>query len=200
VLSKYRLKAVLQPKTVLHMDRKLIAILVVGAIVMGVTVWRFHAARPPELAKEDRKFMHCSKCGQEMPYEVRRFEQDCVFCSEKGPLVATKESLKKTGLPPSPFVQMIPALLIEVTLLAGAVYWYASRRKKILPEEEELIFECGGCRRKLGYKVSKIGQMGQCPRCKRRFIFPEMAPEENEPPSPWWRQPLQWWKKLKDSA
>jgi uncharacterized paraquat-inducible protein A len=174
------------------MDRILISILVSALAIMGVTVWLAYGSRPPPIPDRDRRFMHCPNCEKESPYEAKRFEKECPYCSQKG-LVATKESIRKTGRPDSPFGRMTPPLLVEVTILAAVLYWYASWRLRRAETEGQLHMECGSCHQRIRYKAERIGQIGKCPRCKRRFYYPPAAPDEDEENSHWWQ--LEWWRR-----
>jgi len=174
------------------MDRKLVAILVAGALVMGFTAWRAYPSRPPEIPKGDRRYMHCPKCAKESRYDEHQYEKDCAYCGQKGPLVATKESIRTIGVPSGPIARLLPPLLLEAILLGAVVLWYVHRRKTLSVEEDQLYTECSRCRQRLRYHAAKIGHLAQCPRCKRRFIFPALAPDDDEMRLRWW-QP-QWWR------
>jgi DNA-directed RNA polymerase subunit RPC12/RpoP len=106
--------------------------------------------------------------------------------------VATKESIRTTGVPSGPIARLLPPLLLEAILLGAAVLWYVPRRKSRSVEEDQLYTECSRCRQRLRYHAAKIGHLAQCPRCKHRFIFPVLAPDEEEMRLRWW-QP-QWWR------
>ena len=175
----------------LTFDRKLVAILVSGLAVMGFTVWIVASARAPEIPMKERRYMHCVECGKEMRYEDKRPTTRIartVGRKVRGWQRPTR-SARRVFHPPCPNARA--ALIIEVTILAGVVYWYASRRLHQVNEERELYMECGHCHQRLRYTPSQIGRWGQCPRCKRRFMFSDAVSDE-EAPLHWW-QP-QWWR------
>jgi hypothetical protein len=179
------------------MDRKLIGILVGGALVMSVTAWFYSQKKASPVKPEDRRFMHCPQCLKELPYEALRAEKGCQLCGAKDELVPTKESLKTTGEPPSLGARLIVPLLIEANVLLGVVmlYFYLTSRWKRTKEDEALYMECDHCHQRLRYKSSRGGQVGQCPRCKHRLLFPRpiLSPEDER--LAWWH-PRQWRKQL----
>jgi DNA-directed RNA polymerase subunit RPC12/RpoP len=186
------------------MDRKLIGILATSVVVMGLTAWATSPKAPPLIKKEDRHFMHCWKCNKEMPYIPDRFEKPCPQCEYAGGMVATKESLAKTGPPPSLYAAMFIPVVIEANLLLAALLGYAIWKRKKRGEEEYLYTECGHCTQRLRYRAEKIGAGGQCPRCKYSLIFP--ARDHDEEALPWW-QPRRWrkgsktlWGRLREKA
>ncbi len=188
------------------MDRKLVAILVGGALVMACTTWICFPKPPPPIDPVDRHFVHCNKCDREMPYLPERLEKPCMQCGATDTMFATKESLKKSGAPPNPYTPMGVALLAEANILLAAVLFYFHYRNKWIKEEEFLYADCDRCRQRLKYRADKVGEFGQCRRCKHRFVFPEAFVEENEAVGPWW-QPRQWqrvfnkrWKSFRGSA
>jgi hypothetical protein len=174
------------------MDHKLLAILAAGALAVGVTaLWVFNPPRPPEIPEKERRYMYCSKCGQELKYDARRCEGDCMYCGEKGPLVATKESVKKTGLPAGPVERLIPLVLIELTLVVAAVYGYTTWRRRHPVDEPVFPFFCPLCHRKLRFRKSQAGTVAKCPNCRRPVLFPKM-PEPAKLP---WHARI--WQKVK---
>jgi len=177
------------------MDQKLIAILATGVLVMGVTAWWVAIPpRPPELPESQRRFMHCTQCGREVRYDARYATQDCPYCGEKGPQVVTRESVRRTGLPPGAVMRIIPALLIELTVLAAIVYWHASRRvRQAEGEEPTYPLFCSQCHRKLRFRRSQAGRLGKCPSCRRLIVFPKVP----EPIHRTW--PARVWQKVMGS-
>ena len=166
------------------MDRHLIAILASGVVVVGLTVglvlW---PSTPVEVPEGQRHYMHCPKCEHEMRYDRKRFaKEECPYCGEKGPLAATAESIRKTGLPSSPVSRLIPALLVEFIVLASVFYLYASKRLQRGPGEEPTYpLYCRHCHRKLRFRKSQGGRLGQCPICRRPIVFPKV-PESRKLP------------------
>ena len=175
------------------MDRKLIAILVGGALVMAVTVWVTSPGPLPPLKLEDRSFMHCPKCSREMPYRPEKADKGCLQCGYEGSLTPTKQSLAKSGPPPNRFTAMWASLLLEANMLLAAVLGYTVWSRRKLSEEEFLYTECGRCSQKLRYRAEKVGAAGQCPRCKRSLVFP--TPDLDDEELHWW-QPAKWQRVL----
>ncbi len=177
------------------MDKTLIAILAGGVIVMVGTCWWVAAPPPaPNLLESHRHFMHCAHCGRETRYEAKRAALDCPICGAKGPQVVTEESLKKTGGGQGPVWRIVPAVLIELTVLAAVVYGYTVfRTRKAGGEEPTYPLFCPQCHRKLRYRKSQGGRLGKCPSCRRPLVFPR-APE---PVKRAW--PARVWQKLMGS-
>jgi hypothetical protein len=164
------------------MDRKLIIVLVSGAVVMAFTLFLLYP-RSPQPGSQKYKFMHCPKCGLEVPYNPDLAGKPCSRCGPFGPeMVPTTEPVALTGGSPSPFNLMFLAILFELNVLIIALLYvqHRVRKEKAKVEEEYLYFRCVHCRRKLRYASSKAGQKGQCPRCKHNLIFDHGTPDEEE--------------------
>src|SRR4051812_4109933 len=98
-------------------DRGLAAIVAAGVIVMGATAW-FSSSRSParDLGSKNARFMHCRKCGKELPYNAKRAEKGCLRCGSEEALVGTAESVALSGQS-SLFARLLAPLLIEATVL-----------------------------------------------------------------------------------
>ncbi|MBY0232007.1 MAG: hypothetical protein K2W96_22210 [Gemmataceae bacterium] len=183
------------------MDRKLIAILVVGGLVIGITPWLAWPTAHPPPAPADRRYLHCPKCLAETVYSEKAEEQGCKRCGPDGPpLVATKESLKQTGIAPGPWASLLPWLLVESVLLLAAVLAYVTWFKQsaaTINEEDYLYTHCAKCTQKLRYHKDKVGRAGVCPRCRRGLVFPPPEPDDLAGKSlPWWKRGLAWLSSL----
>ncbi len=177
------------------MDRTLIAILGAGVVVVALTPWLAWPAPPKSVPPEDRRFLHCPNCLKESIYSPKAEEDGCKRCGPEFSLVATKLSLKETGPAADAWATLVPVLLVEFTLLLGAVlgYVYFARQAKKEQDENYLYTDCRKCHQRLRYSPEKIGKAGLCPRCRYGFVFPQPTPDELLP-APWWKD----WKWLKD--
>ncbi len=97
-----------------------------------------------------------------------------------------RDRLKDSGAPASPLVRFLVLVFVEANLLLAAVVWYLLTKRKRPEEEDYLYTECRGCRKRLRYLASRVGQPGKCPRCKFGFVFPPLADDE-EGARPWWK-------------
>jgi hypothetical protein len=175
------------------MDRTLIAILAIAAAVMGLTVWLAQPPQLPPVPESDRRYMHCPNCPKEMRYDVAKAKKGCPLCGYEGELIATKKPLAESDPPPNKWWYLIAPLLVEANLLLGALLLYATlRRRRPTKEEEFLYMECVRCHQKLRYRLARVGEVGQCPRCKRRQVFPPPVLEEEEVTGPWWKPRRLW--------
>jgi NAD-dependent SIR2 family protein deacetylase len=164
-------------------NRKLYVVLVLGAVVILFTVWFLypHGVRPP-FPKGDYHFMHCPNCGREMPYDEAKVEDPCPRCGPDQPfLIPTKLRVAEMGESVNPWARLIAPLLLEVNVLLVAA-WFLSRHPKQggQREGEYRYMRCEHCRRRLRFAAEKVGQAGQCPRCKTRLLFPEGELAEEE--------------------
>jgi len=71
--------------------------------------------------------------------------------------------------------RLLPALLIEMIVLAAVFYLYASGRLRRGPGEEPTYpLFCGQCHRKMRFRKSQAGRLGLCPSCRRPIAFPKL--------------------------
>ena len=180
------------------MDRKLIAILVSGLVVMALTPWLAWPSAAKSLPLEERRFLHCPNCEKEGLYSQRAEDEGCKRCGPGFPLVATKEPLKTTGPPPNPYAHLLPLFLIEMTLLLAAILGYLYFGKSAKSDEDYLYTNCEKCQQKLRYSAERVGRAGVCPRCRRGLVFPAPSADETAG-GPWWKD-WSWVKKLWRSA
>lgn len=171
------------------MDRTLIAILAVGAIIIIATPFVVGPESTKEIPLADRQFLHCPQCHKEFKYTPKMEEEGCPRCGQDTKMVATKESIKDKGPPAGWLLTVLPAWLVEATLLLGAtlVYIYFVQKKQKEAEEEFLYFVCDHCHQRLRYSPAKIGRAGLCPRCRHGFVFPPRAEDDETAPRPWWK-------------
>jgi ribosomal protein S27E len=159
------------------MNRKTLSVLAVGLLIMAATGYLAYPSQPKSLADLSKaKFMHCPKCMREKMYTPAGIDIPCAYCEK--PLIATTESVTKTGnKPASPYSQLTMLLLVEVVLLMGAI-WYVTRKKTADVEEEYFYFNCPKCKQKIRYRQHQIGVTAQCRRCRKAFVYPEGSQEE----------------------
>ena len=177
------------------MFQKMLAVSLLFMAIIGYTIYREYPTRPPTVDKE-RLFMHCYKCMKETKYDEEKFNKPCRFCGEPETQVGTKESiLKAITNEDNPWSRMIVAVIIEVNLWLGSllgVYFLSGQGEK--KAEDFYYFGCPKCGQRLRYRHEKMGETGQCPRCKKTLIFPEIDPEEEIEDLPWYS--LKKWKNL----
>jgi hypothetical protein len=190
------------------MDRKLLVIVAVGLVVMGLSAWIAYPEAAPPIPEKERRFMHCPHCLRELRYDVQRAKKGCPECGPRQALVPTRRAIADTGPPPGPLARAFVPVLLEVNLLLVVLICYTLYTRRRSKEEEEFLYmECGCCDQKLRYRAVRIGQMGQCPRCKHRLVFPPPADEEAAArfwQARWWqerwRRSRSWWKARRSSA
>ncbi len=188
------------------MDRKLLAIVAVGTVVILLSAWLAYPV-PQVVPEKERHYLHCPKCLRELAYSPERAARGCPRCGEHQKLVPTRESLAKTGHPPAPLTRILAVAVIEVNLLLLVLIGYSLYTRRRSPNDEYLYMECSHCEQKLRYRAARIGQVGQCPRCKHRLVFPLPAAAGPAPrfwqPRWWqdrWQRSRSWWQERRNSA
>jgi ribosomal protein S27E len=154
------------------MDRKYIAIIVPGVILISATVWlTLPTTRPTKIDDFSKiRYMHCPDCNREWPFSPDKYEHPCPYCDRR--LIATEQSVKVNGTGPSPYSTLV--LLVFVELLAiMAVLWFVSRPRTHDPEDDFLYINCEKCKQKIRFRRDQVGQRAMCRRCKHTFIYPE---------------------------
>lgn len=159
------------------MDHKLFTVLATGLLIMAGTAYLAYPSKPKSLVDLSKaKYMHCPKCMKEKLYTAAGIDIPCPYCEK--PLVATTESVTKSGSSPSsPYSQLYLFLLVEAVLLL-AVVWYVTRPKAIQGDEEYFYFNCPKCRQKIRYRQHQVGVQALCRRCRKAFVYPEGSHEE----------------------
>lgn len=141
----------------------------VGSVLLA---WLFLAPKS-KAAGGDYKFMHCKTCRAERKYETSFAEMKCLKCTREnrdGSYVPTVASVGTSGAGPWKWFNV--ALAVEVILFLGLLA-YALERRAATPEVEYLYCNCPYCRWRLRFKETSAGKDGMCPRCGRKFRFPE---------------------------
>jgi DNA-directed RNA polymerase subunit RPC12/RpoP len=164
------------------MNRRMVIVLVTGGCIVAFTVWLLYPGAV-SINPSQYHFMHCPKCGREMTYNPELAGKPCSHClPERQLLVPTAESVAVTGLGgQNPFGRLFAALMVELNVLMIAILYvqYASRKAKT-EEAEYLYFRCRKCGRRLRFAATKVGQQGQCPRCKMTLLFADGVADEEE--------------------
>ena len=159
------------------MNRKLLSLLAAGLLILAGTAYLAYPSKPKSLVDTSKaKYMHCPKCMKEKMYTPAGIDIPCPYCEK--PLVATTESVTKSGsTPSSPYSQLYMLLLVESVLLLAAL-WYVTRKKSADGEEEFFYFNCPKCSQKIRYHQHQVGIQAQCRRCRKAFVYPEGSHEE----------------------
>jgi hypothetical protein len=153
------------------MQRKLVYVLAVGAILMGVTGWLTFPSRIRSVSETSKvRYVYCPDCEREQTYTPTSFDNPCLYCEKR--LVGTEESIKLRGGAPNPYGRMFVFLYVELLILMAA-FWFVSRKRPGQNEEDYLYMNCEKCRQKIRYLDNKIGQVAICRRCKHCFHYPE---------------------------
>src|SRR5262245_62318000 len=153
------------------MNRQIVITLVVGAAVVAVTVWLTYPKTTTLIGDPSKyKFMHCSRCGREVKFDVDHYDSGCQKCG--GRLNPTQESIAVTGRPPNPYFKMAALVLVDLIVVMAAILW-VTRRRLAEPDEDFLYMNCEKCRQKIRYREQQIGLAAMCRRCKPAFMYPE---------------------------
>ena len=161
-----------------------IALVAVGLLCLGSVVLYFLTASPKKIGGATDE-THCPDCGRELPPYAQK-SGECPFC--KMEILAGKRSPKQAG-GNSPVVMLVLVALF-VVLLGVHVFAVVRNRKKQAAEEPSYPLFCPKCHRKLRYRHSQGGRLGQCPMCKRPIPFPK-PPQPRK--RPW---PVRVWKQV----
>ena len=149
------------------------AVLVVGALIAAGLIWLLLAPGQPNAA--DLKFMHCTTCGFERPYDQNTARERCLRC--RPPKVGYYEATEKTvggNSFSSPWKWFNIAVGFEVVVfLGGLVFVFQSGRER-QSRENYLLCQCPYCNWRLRFRESQAAKGGKCPRCRRLFRFPEV--------------------------
>jgi hypothetical protein len=132
----------------------------------------------------------CPDCGQELPKSAQA-TGECPYC--KLQQMAGKE-VKRRGQggswATSPVVLVVLISLFVLLLGTHVFLLVRARRRGGLGEEPTYPLFCSKCHRKLRYRASQGGRLGQCPLCRRPLLFPK-PPEPRK--RPW---PVRVWKQV----
>jgi ribosomal protein S27E len=153
------------------MKQKTIPVIVVGAMLMGVTAWMTYPSVPKRSSESSAfRFLHCPECEREQTYSLSMIDKSCLYCEKR--LVATEESIKRPGGAPRQFGRMFMILYAELLALMAAC-WIVSRNWPGQDEVDYLYMNCEKCRQKIRCREEKIGLIAICRRCKHCFHYPE---------------------------
>ncbi len=128
--------------------------------------------------------MHCPVCEDEVIYSARMASSECPIC-KGGAYVPTIGSVREGTIGPGTGGKIFIFLVIAVVAVQGLVYLVFQRSKIMRQTEQEtrnklLVCRCPYCQRKIGFRASKAGTGGVCPRCKTAFIYSSQAEAEAE--------------------
>jgi hypothetical protein len=155
---------------------RVVLAMLAGLGIMAVT---YSHLRPEEGASEEYKFMHCNKCGKEMPYNATLAGLRCPTCPplRGGTLVPTTRSMAQGGGNPWRGVNI--ALSFETVGLLGVLVFILYHPPK-QRRDEFWRTRCPKCRRKLKFPAERGGTEGRCPGCKHVFIYPPYCEDQAE--------------------
>jgi predicted RNA-binding Zn-ribbon protein involved in translation (DUF1610 family) len=126
---------------------------------------------------------HCPRCGRELPRWAWGTDQ-CPYCQ-----LEEKDGGAASGSPRPRFRSAAPSAVIPTLLVVAfaallTVHLVMLVRTRVVVKTEEVLYHlnCPKCGRKLRYRVSQAGRLGQCPLCRRPVIFPRV---EGPAPSGW---------------
>ena len=154
------------------MNRKYAVVLGAFALIMAATAWATYPSSKPKPVADPSKlgYLHCPQCLRERMYTPPDADKPCPYCEKH--LVATEESIKKTGEPRNPYGLMFVVMYVEL-LAAMAVIWFMSRKRPRSEEEDYLYINCEKCRQKIRYRMQQVGFSAMCRRCGQTFVYPE---------------------------
>ena len=153
-----------------------------SAIVFGLTFY-FLQPKIEKIDPKDYKYMHCSRCGKEVMYAEDIVKNKCAKClkskeKEPGSMIPTVKSFDGRRVDPARALKS--ALLVEIVLFLFGLVRMVSKKKNAKPLEISCLMQCPGCHMKLKFRPKSVGEIGMCPRCKKKFIFPKDAPQYYE--------------------
>jgi ribosomal protein S27E len=159
------------------MNHKYAVVLGAFALIMAATAWATYPSSKPKPVADPSKlgYLHCPQCLRERMYTPTDADIPCPYCDRR--LVATEESIKKTGNPGNPHSFMFVLLFAESVVAMAAVLVVGHKRHKS-EEEDYLYINCEKCRQKIRYRVQQVGLAAMCRRCGQTFVYPEEGPDE----------------------
>lgn len=119
------------------------------------------------------KFMHCDQCKTELAYNAELAEKPCPRCRppKTGFFRPTLRSIKDGGdVDPWRWVHLATALesLATVGMVVYLLYLPVPD-----PTSIYYVCNCPHCGQRTRFRQVALGGIGQCPRCKRPFRFPD---------------------------
>jgi hypothetical protein len=162
-----------------------VGLITVGLLTLGSLVLYFLSSAPTRTGSAITDPTRCPVCGRELPRSAQGTGQ-CPFCE------LDKLAGKYKGGETSRGNLTVPILLGSLFLVLLGVHVFVlvrARRKAGAPAEPSYPLFCPKCHRKLRYRHSQGGRLGQCPLCKRPIPFPKPP----QPRHPWH---VRVWKKV----
>ena len=158
------------------MNRKILYVLVSGAVAIAVTIWVMYPSSSSFLSNPSKyKFLYCSKCEKDEKFDAEKYAKGCAKCGTE--LAPTEESIAVAGKPSSPFTKLFLWVMAELIAVMGAIL-LLTRRRHSDGEEEFFYFNCPKCKQKIRYREHQVGVQAQCRRCRKAFVYPEGSLEE----------------------
>lgn len=142
--------------------------LLVTQRVLGPKAEAKNAPKDPNVYK----FLRCSECKLEMPYNPEQADRNCPKCRppKVGFLTPAKESVK-TGGDRNPWQRYNIAVIVEGVLLLAAVYYFLSRPVEAVPTE--FVLTCPHCGTGLQYTPAGFDQYALCGGCEQVIKLPD---------------------------
>ncbi len=160
----------------LSKNKRIILVLIPSAIVIMITGYLMYPESPKD-ASDTARFAYCRKCDKEFGHVPGKDLTPCPLCGRE--MVGLTESIKKTGKPRNPYLPVLMAWCSEAILIMGIFYYVTKPSSSPVEEQEDfLTMRCPNCQRKLKYRESQQGNLGQCPLCKKPLMFPRLTVAE----------------------
>lgn len=174
-------------QTILWAQRRVrLVLIVLAALAGGVLTWFLLAPHQFRKKSVDYKFMHCTTCGLERPYEAAKANERCMKCQppKVGYYEPTEHPVGANGRS-NPWRWFNIAIGVEVLALLGTLFYTLRPVKDKEKQQVHWRCSCPHCNWRLRFRASLAGKSGQCPRCRRFFHFPteDAEIEESEPVS-----------------
>jgi hypothetical protein len=147
-----------------------VGLITVGLLALGSLVLLYLSSGSTRTGSAITDPTRCPDCGRELPASAQA-SGECPFC--KAEALAGKQVKKRGGGWTTSAT--IPVVLISlfVVLLGVHVFFVVRARRRGSLEEPSYAVFCPKCHRKLRYRHSQGGRLGQCPICKRPIPFPK---------------------------
>ena len=130
---------------------------------------------PGEKQKTDQfKFMHCTECNLEIPFNEELNNRPCTKCRppKVGFFSATKNSVKSGSGDASPWVYYNYGLILTSISYLGLLYYILSR-PIAAPRSNVFVSKCLHCGEYLKYGPDGHDKYVECPKCLNLLKLPD---------------------------
>jgi hypothetical protein len=148
--------------------------LLAGALVVMASSLAFAPKARARTDKTGYKFMHCDQCKTEMTYNRELEGKPCPRCRppKTGYFRPTETSIKEGSGDKDPWRWVYLATAVEALATVGVVV-YLLYLPVPDPTATYYLCNCPHCGQRTRFRQVALGGIGQCPRCKRPFRFPD---------------------------